>query len=103
MANMSDVAQLAGVSESTVSHVINETRTVLPETAERVRSAIRELGLLPQHVGPVVGPRFNHEHWRCRARYWQLLLCRDHSRHRSGSFRVWLHVASRPHPRRSRR
>jgi LacI family transcriptional regulator len=47
MATMSDVAQLAGVSESTVSHVINETRTVLPETAARVRAAIGELGYSP--------------------------------------------------------
>jgi LacI family transcriptional regulator len=41
---MSDVARLAGVSVSTVSHVLNETRPVNPETVARVHDAIRTLG-----------------------------------------------------------
>jgi LacI family transcriptional regulator len=41
---MSDVARLAGVSVSTVSHVLNETRPVSPETVTRVHEAIRTLG-----------------------------------------------------------
>jgi LacI family transcriptional regulator len=35
-----DVARLAGVSTSTVSHVVNGTRTVSPETRRRVEAAI---------------------------------------------------------------
>src|SRR4051812_4541350 len=41
---MSDVARMAGVSVSTVSHVINRTRTVEPATTERVLEAIRATG-----------------------------------------------------------
>ena len=42
MTSMKDVAQRAGVSVSTVSHVINETRNVNPETKEKVLRAIKE-------------------------------------------------------------
>ena len=44
---MADVAELAGVSKATVSHVINETRFVEEATKERVSSAIRTLGYRP--------------------------------------------------------
>ena len=44
---MRDVAELAGVSKATVSHVINETRFVEEATKERVSSAIRTLGYRP--------------------------------------------------------
>ena len=44
---MRDVADRAGVSKTTVSHVLNATRYVEPETQERVRQAIRELGYRP--------------------------------------------------------
>jgi LacI family transcriptional regulator len=40
---MKDVADRAGVSVSTVSHVLNKTRFVAAETAERVLTAVREL------------------------------------------------------------
>jgi DNA-binding LacI/PurR family transcriptional regulator len=40
---MRDVAKKAGVSITTVSHVLNETRIVAPDTRERVLKAIREL------------------------------------------------------------
>ena len=40
MATMGDVARLAGVSTSTVSHVLNGTRVVAPETEEIVRQAV---------------------------------------------------------------
>ena len=41
---MADVAALAGVSITTVSHVLNGTRTVAPATVNRVRDAIDSLG-----------------------------------------------------------
>ncbi len=43
-ASIKDVAELAGVSTATVSHVINGTRNTLPETHERVMAAVRQLG-----------------------------------------------------------
>jgi LacI family transcriptional regulator len=39
-----DVARKAGVSVSTVSHVVNQTRRVLPETAKLVEAAIASVG-----------------------------------------------------------
>lgn len=44
MATIVDVASLAGVSTSTVSHVLNETRHVEPETKARVISAVQATG-----------------------------------------------------------
>jgi LacI family transcriptional regulator len=44
---MADVAYRAGVSISTVSHVLNKTRTVSPETIQAVNDAIDELGFTP--------------------------------------------------------
>lgn len=44
MATIVDVASLAGVSTSTVSHVLNETRHVEPETKKRVMSAVQATG-----------------------------------------------------------
>ena len=41
---MSEVATHAGVSLSTVSHVLNKTRPVNDSTRERVEDALRELG-----------------------------------------------------------
>jgi LacI family transcriptional regulator len=47
MATINDVAQLAKVSNATVSHVINKTRKVNPETIEKVQWAIKELNYYP--------------------------------------------------------
>ncbi|KAK1178408.1 LacI family DNA-binding transcriptional regulator [Streptomyces sp. NBS 14/10] len=44
MATMADVARRAGVSVATVSHVLNETRPVLPGTRQAVLDAIDALG-----------------------------------------------------------
>ncbi|MFH8253121.1 LacI family DNA-binding transcriptional regulator [Microbacterium sp. B2969] len=44
MATMVDVARIAGVSISTVSHVLNGTRNVERSTRERVLAAIEETG-----------------------------------------------------------
>ncbi|WP_245707535.1 LacI family DNA-binding transcriptional regulator [Pseudonocardia oroxyli] len=48
--SMADVAQLAGVSVTTVSHVVNRTRTVAAATEQAVRSAIAESGYVPDNV-----------------------------------------------------
>ncbi len=50
MSSMKDVAQRANVSVSTVSHVINKTRKVNPETTEKVLQAITDLNY---NVNPV--------------------------------------------------
>ena len=47
---MKDVALAAGVSITTVSHVINNTRRVQPETRQRVEQAMQELGYHPSSV-----------------------------------------------------
>ena len=47
MATMADVARRAGVSVSTVSHVLNKTRKVSPETIRAVEGAMAEVGFAP--------------------------------------------------------
>ena len=47
MATIADVARVAGVSTSTVSHVLNGTRFVSPETKQVVRDAISQMGYTP--------------------------------------------------------
>jgi LacI family transcriptional regulator len=50
MATMADVARKAGVSVSTVSHVINETRPVAEATRHAVLDAIRQMNYTPNSV-----------------------------------------------------
>lgn len=45
--NIKDVARRAGVSTATVSHVINRTRPVSPETQRKVENAIKGLNYQP--------------------------------------------------------
>ena len=47
MTTIREVAGIAGVSYATVSHVINNTRVVSPETRERVMDAMAELNYRP--------------------------------------------------------
>ncbi|WP_081741473.1 substrate-binding domain-containing protein [Tolumonas lignilytica] len=47
MATMKDVARLAGVSTSTVSHVVNNTRFVSDEIRERILKAVADLNYSP--------------------------------------------------------
>lgn len=47
---ITDVARRAGVSKTTVSHVINQTRFVEEETRQRVLKAIQELNYRPSSV-----------------------------------------------------
>ncbi len=49
-ATMTQVAKVAGVSVSTVSHVLNGTRPVAPQTRELVMAAIEELGFTHKPV-----------------------------------------------------
>jgi len=44
---LADVAKAAGVSVPTVSRVLNDSKYVAPELAERVHDAVRELGYRP--------------------------------------------------------
>lgn len=50
MATIADVARHAGVSMSTVSHVVNQTRKVDPATAAVVERAIAEIGYTPNTI-----------------------------------------------------
>lgn len=50
MATIKDVAKLAGVSTTTVSHVINKTRFVAEDTTKAVWDAISELNYSPSAV-----------------------------------------------------
>lgn len=50
MATMRDVAELAGVSTATVSHVINGSKKLSPETTEKVLRAISQVNYTPNTV-----------------------------------------------------
>ena len=45
--SIKDIAAAAGVSVATVSYLINGTRKVAPETAQRVQDAMREFNYIP--------------------------------------------------------
>ena len=60
MPTIRDVAKQAGVSKSTVSHVLNGTRFVGPGTEERVRSAIAALGYHPNSLARSLRRRVTH-------------------------------------------
>lgn len=47
---MSDVAKVAGVSATTVSHVLNKSRRIDPETERAVRAAIESTGYVNDRV-----------------------------------------------------
>lgn len=50
MTTMADVAKVAGVSVTTVSHVVNKTRRVNLETVAAVEAAIAAIGYIPDQV-----------------------------------------------------
>ena len=58
MTTMNDVARAADVSIATVSHVINGTRFVSPERAERVLAAMREFDYTPDADFNALRPTF---------------------------------------------
>ena len=51
MATIKDVAEAAGVSVATVSRVLNQEKVVAPETAKKVKNAIRVLDYSPNMLG----------------------------------------------------
>ncbi len=57
---MLDVASEAGVSATTVSHVLSGKRLVAAATRERVERAVRELGYRPNHVARNLRTRRSH-------------------------------------------
>jgi LacI family transcriptional regulator len=60
MATVHDVARRAGVSTSTVSHVVNNTRFVSDELRERVQAAMRELDYTPNAVARMLSTKRAH-------------------------------------------
>lgn len=50
MVTMSDVARVAGVSATTVSHVVNKSRRIEPGTEQAVLAAIEETGYVSDRV-----------------------------------------------------
>ncbi len=60
MTTIRDVAREAGVSVATVSHVINGTRPVASDTAERVRQAMEVLDYHPNAVAQSLRTRKTH-------------------------------------------
>ncbi len=57
MANIMQVARLAGVSHQTVSRVLNGHQTVRPETRARVEAAIKELRYRPSSAARALATR----------------------------------------------
>lgn len=57
VANITDVAKLAGVSHQTVSRVINNEDTVRPQTRARVEAAMGELRYRPSSVARALATR----------------------------------------------
>ena len=55
-----DVARHAGVSATTVSHVLSGKRLVAAVTRERVEGAVRDLGYRPNHVARNLRTRRSH-------------------------------------------
>lgn len=49
--SMADVARVAGVSQQTVSRVVNDMPNVSDKTRERVKAAMDELGFRPSYAG----------------------------------------------------
>lgn len=60
MANMKDVARLAGVGMGTVSRVLNESGYVSSDVKERVQAAIKELNYTPNSTAQTLKGGRNH-------------------------------------------
>ncbi|SFD82388.1 LacI family DNA-binding transcriptional regulator [Paracidovorax konjaci] len=107
MATIKDVARQAGVSVTTVSHVINGTRHVSDEGRARVEAAVRDLGyvpsaiarslksnhtrtlgmLIPNSSNPYFAEVVHSVENRCFGAGYNLILCNTHDEaHRQGSY-----------------
>src|ERR1700730_14563868 len=60
MATVHDVARRAGVSTSTVSHVVNNTRFVSDQLRQRVQAAMRELNYTPNAAARMLTTKRAH-------------------------------------------
>ena len=56
MSTLKDVAEIAGVSVSTVSYVLSGKKTVRPETLKRIQDAIKQVDYCPN-----LGQRFKNK------------------------------------------
>ena len=70
---------MAGVSTTTVSHVINKTRFVAKETEEAVMQAIKSLKYSPQVLLLEFESQYNKIHWDDCYHQWISLFCWNHS------------------------
>ncbi|MDV7143396.1 LacI family DNA-binding transcriptional regulator [Tropicimonas sp. TH_r6] len=60
MVSIKHVAQAAGVSVSTVSHVINKTRFVAPDTRAAVEKAVKDLDYQPSYLARALKSKRTH-------------------------------------------
>jgi LacI family transcriptional regulator len=60
MVTIHDVAQHAGVSKATVSHVLNNTRPVLPATRQAVLDVIKQLNYRPSAIARSLTTNVTH-------------------------------------------
>ncbi|CAG0940872.1 Ribose operon repressor [Anaerolineae bacterium] len=60
MATIRDVAKLAGVSTATVSHVLNDSRWVEPDTRRAVKHAVEKLNYRPSAIARSLTTNITH-------------------------------------------
>src|SRR6266849_5948803 len=97
---MADVAKVAGVSTTTVSHVLNGTRKVAPETEAVVRDALASTGYRAQPRSPRPGHTVDRHHRPSNVLRDQPVLRRAGARHRVKASRSRLHDDPGRHRRR---
>ncbi len=61
MATLKDVAEYCGVSVATVSYCLNNTRSIKPETRDKIMQAVKELGYIPNTVAKSLKTMSVHE------------------------------------------
>jgi LacI family transcriptional regulator len=64
LSTIKDVAREAGVSVTTVSHVVNATRPVAPETHAGVSEVVARLGYRPSGIAKALKANRTHA-WAC--------------------------------------
>ena len=81
--NLKDVAAKAGVSITTVSHVINKTRFVKPETTAAVESAIKELNYVHNLAAKTLRSEKIRNHWSYDYWIWKSIFSGNSSGYRA--------------------